>query len=213
MILVQTQLILKHLLKVVSLKEQYLDKGVEKMDNKKFIIGVILLLLLMIGGTYAYYRWSSSNNMDVNVKIDGGTVTFDGGTNITSTIMPTSSKEEGIKKDITVKANREGATMNLYMDLTTMPEELKEKSFIYELYYNDNSLVTKGNFKDINYSSNGTTTLTLFTGRDISTNTTDKYTLYLWFNGKDYDNPETMQNKTLSFDLYATGENAVLADN
>ena len=103
--------------------------------------------------------------------------------------------------------------MNLYMDLTTMPEELKEKSFIYELYYNDNSLVTKGNFKDINYSSNGTTTLTLFTGRDISTNTTDKYTLYLWFNGKDYDNPETMQNKTLSFDLYATGENAVLAGN
>ena len=183
------------------------------MDNKKFIIGVILLLLLMIGGTYAYYKWSSSNNMDVNVKIDGGTVTFDGGTNITSTIMPTSSKEEGIKKDLTVKASRAGATMNLYMDLTTMPEELKEKSFIYELYYNDNSLVTKGNFKDINYSSNGTTTLTLFTGRDISTNTTDKYTLYLWFNGKDYDNPETMQNKTLSFDLYATGENAVLAGN
>ena len=75
------------------------------MDNKKFIIGVILLLLLMIGGTYAYYKWSSSNNMDVNVKIDGGTVTFDGGTNITSTIMPTSSKEEGIKKDVTVKVN------------------------------------------------------------------------------------------------------------
>ena len=48
------------------------------MDNKKFIIGVILLLLLMIGGTYAYYKWSSSDNMNVNVKIDGGTVTFDG---------------------------------------------------------------------------------------------------------------------------------------
>lgn len=192
------------------------------MDNKKFIIGVILLLLLMIGGTYAYYKWSSSDNMNVNVKIDGGTVTFDGGTNITSTIMPTATKEEGIKKDITVKASKEGVTINLYMDLTTIPSELKEKSFEYEIYYNGTTLVKKGNFgvynsntntSGISYATSGVTTLTLFTGRDISTNTTDKYTLYLWFNGKDYDNPETMQNKTLSFDLYATGENAVLAGN
>ena len=222
MILVQTQLILKHLLKAVSLKEQYLDKVVERMDNKKFIIGVILLLLLMIGGTYAYYKWSSSDNMNVNVKIDGGTVTFDGGTNITSTIMPTATKEEGIKKDITVKASKEGVTINLYMDLTTIPSELKEKSFEYEIYYNGTTLVKKGNFgvynsntntSGISYATSGVTTLTLFTGRDVSTSNTDKYTLYLWFNGKDYTNPNTMQSKKLSFDLYATGENAILAGN
>lgn len=206
----------------MSLKEQYLDKGVERMDNKKFIIGVILLLLLMIGGTYAYYKWSSSDNMNVNVKIDGGTVTFDGGTNITSTIMPTATKEEGIKKDITVKASKEGVTINLYMDLTTIPSELKEKSFEYEIYYNGTTLVKKGNFgvynsntntSGISYATSGVTTLTLFTGRDVSTSNTDKYTLYLWFNGKDYTNPNTMQSKKLSFDLYATGENAVLAGN
>ena len=189
------------------------------MDNKKFIIGVILLLLLMIGGTYAYYKWSSSDNMNVNVKIDGGTVTFDGGTNITSTIMPTATKEEGIKKDITVKASKEGVTINLYMDLTTIPSELKEKSFEYEIYYNGTTLVKKGNFgvynsntntSGISYATSGVTTLTLFTGRDVSTSNTDKYTLYLWFNGKDFTNPNTMQNKTLSFNLYATGKNATL---
>lgn len=192
------------------------------MDNKKFIIGVILLLLLMIGGTYAYYKWSSSDNMNVNVKIDGGTVIFDGGTNITSTIMPTATKEEGIKKDITVKASKEGVTINLYMDLTTIPSELKEKSFEYEIYYNGTTLVKKGNFgvynsntntSGISYATSGVTTLTLFTGRDVSTSNTDKYTLYLWFNGKDYTNPNTMQSKKISFDLYATGENAVLAGN
>lgn len=192
------------------------------MDNKKFIIGVILLLLLMIGGTYAYYKWSSSDNMNVNVKIDGGTVTFNGGSNITSTIIPTATKEEGIKKDITVKASKEGVTINLYMNLTTIPSELKEKSFEYEIYYNGTTLVKKGNFgvynsntntSGISYATSGVTTLTLFTGRDVSTSNTDKYTLYLWFNGKDYTNPNTMQSKKLSFDLYATGENAVLADN
>lgn len=187
-------------------------------NNKGLIIGIIGLIIVMIGGTYAYYRWNSTSNINVSVKISGNTVTFVGGSNVTGTLTPVDSKEEGIKKDITVKASEAGSTMSLYMDLTTMPNELKEESFVYELYYNDTTLVTKGNFKAYNassnasgitYASSGVTTLILFTDRNVNT-TTDKYTLYLWFNGKDFTNPDTMQNKTLSFDLYATGKNATL---
>ena len=187
-------------------------------NNKGLIIGMIGLIILMIGGTYAYYKWNSTSNINISVGIEGSTVTFNGGSNVTGILIPTSSKEEGIKKDITVIASEAGSTMSLYMDLTTMPNELKEESFVYELYYNDTTLVKKGNFKAYNassnasgitYASSGVTTLTLFTDRVVNT-TTDKYTLYLWFNGKDYINPNTMQNKTLSFDLYATGKNATL---
>ena len=187
-------------------------------NNKGLIIGIIGLIIVMIGGTYAYYRWNSTSNINVSVKISGNTVTFVGGSNVTGTLTPVDSKEEGIKKDITVKANEAGSTMSLYMELTTMPSELKEESFVYELYYNDTTLVKKGNFKAYNassnasgitYASSGVTTLTLFTDRNVNT-TTDKYTLYLWFNGKDFTNPNTMQNKTLSFNLYATGNNATL---
>ena len=187
-------------------------------NNKGLIIGIIGLIIVMIGGTYAYYRWNSTSNINVSVKISGNTVTFVGGSNVTGTLTPVDSKEEGIKKDITVKASEAGSTMSLYMDLTTMPSELKEESFVYELYYNDTTLVKKGNFKAYNassnasgitYASSGVTTLTLFTDRVVNT-TTDKYTLYLWFNGKDFTNPNTMQNKTLSFNLYATGKNATL---
>ena len=187
-------------------------------NNKGLIIGMIGLIILMIGGTYAYYKWNSTSNINISVGIEGSTVTFNGGSNVTGILIPTSSKEEGIKKDITVIASEAGSTMSLYMDLTTMPSELKDESFVYELYYNDTTLVKKGNFKAYNassnasgitYASSGVTTLTLFTDRVVNT-TTDKYTLYLWFNGKDYTNPNTMQNKTLSFDLYATGKNATL---
>ena len=187
-------------------------------NNKGLIIGMIGLIILMIGGTYAYYKWNSTSNINISVGIEGSTVTFNGGSNVTGILIPTSSKEEGIKKDITVIASEAGSTMSLYMDLTTMPNELKEESFVYELYYNDSTLVKKGNFKAYNassnasgitYASSGVTTLTLFTDRVVNT-TTDKYTLYLWFNGKDFTNPNTMQNKTLSFDLYATGKNATL---
>ena len=187
-------------------------------NNKGLIIGIIGLIIVMIGGTYAYYRWNSTSNINVSVKISGSTVIFVGGSNVTGTLTPVDSKEEGIKKDITVIASEAGSTMSLYMDLTTMPNELKEESFVYELYYNDTTLVKKGNFKAYNassnasgitYASSGVTTLTLFTDRNVNT-TTDKYTLYLWFNGKDFTNPNTMQNKTLSFNLYATGKNATL---
>ena len=178
-------------------------------DNKKIIIGIIGAIILLVGSTYAYYIWNSTENINVSINVEGSTVTFVGGDNVTGVLVPTSSKEGGIKKDITVTASEEGSTMSLYMDLTTMPDALKEESFVYELYYNDSTLVTSGNFANITYASSGTTTLTLFEGRSVST-TEDKYTLYLWFNGKDYTNPNTMQNQTLSFDLYATGENATL---
>ena len=93
-------------------------------NNKGLIIGIIGLIIVMIGGTYAYYKWNSTSNINISVGIEGSTVTFNGGSNVTGVLIPTSSKEEGIKKDITVIASEAGSTMSLYMDLTTMPSEL-----------------------------------------------------------------------------------------
>jgi len=191
------------------------------MDNKKgLILGLIVVVLSLVGGiTFAYYRWVSEENINISVQVEGSTVTYVGGDNITGTLIPTATKEEGIKKDVTVVANAEGSTMSLFLELTNMVEELKEISFEWEVYYNDTTLVNEGNFgvynessnpNGTNYAATGVTTLTLFQNREVNT-TTDKYTLYLWFNGKDYVNPNRMQNKTVSFNLYATGENATLA--
>ncbi len=187
--------------------------------KKELIIAIIVVMLCLVGGvTFAYYRWVSTENINVSVRVEGSTVTYVGGDNITGTLIPTATKEEGVKKDVTVKADTTGSTMSLYLNLTTMPNELKEESFKWEVYYNDTTLVSSGNFgvynastnpKGINYAASGVTTLTLFENRSVNT-TLDKYTLYLWFNGKDYTNPNTMQNRTLSFDLYATGDNATL---
>jgi len=192
------------------------------MENKKgLILGIIVVVIALVGGvTFAYYRWVSEENINISVQVEGSTVTYVGGDNITGTLIPTATKEEGIKKDVTVVANAEGSTMSLFLELTNMVEELKEISFEWEVYYNDTTLVNKGNFGVYNASSNpngityadseGTTTIALFENRNVNT-TIDKYTLYLWFNGKDYVNPNRMQNQTVSFNLYATGENATLA--
>ena len=74
-------------------------------NNKGLIIGIIGLIIVMIGGTYAYYRWNSTENINVSINVEGSTVTFVGGDNVTGVLVPTSSKEGGIKKDITVTAS------------------------------------------------------------------------------------------------------------
>ena len=38
-------------------------------NNKGLIIGIIGLIIVMIGGTYAYYRWNSTSNINVSVKV------------------------------------------------------------------------------------------------------------------------------------------------
>ena len=52
-------------------------------NNKGLIIGIIGLFILMIGGTYAYYKWNSTSNINISVGIEGSTVTFNRGSNVT----------------------------------------------------------------------------------------------------------------------------------
>ena len=197
--------------------------------NKAILLGMIGMIVVLLSGTYAYYRWSSTDNINVNVNIEGSTVTFVGGDDVTGTLIPSASRDDaisnnrGIKKEVTVKASDTGSTMSLFLNLDKIPDGVKHKSFIYELYYNDTTLVTSGNFgvynastnaKGVTYATSGTTTLTLFEDRNVRSTDTDKYTLYLWFDGANFDNPSSMQNQTpstLSFSLYATGKNAKLA--
>ena len=190
----------------------------QKTKTYGIILGVVLFIALVAGLTYAYYKWTSTEDINVSVVVEGNTVTFVGGTNITGTLIPTATKEEGISKEVTVSASETGSVMSLFLDLTTMPADLKETTFEWEIYKNSETTpVNSGNFgvynastnaKGTTYATSGTTTITLLNGVDVNT-TTDKYTLYLWFNGNT-DNPSTMQNQTLSFDLYATGEGATI---
>lgn len=200
-------------------------------DKKGIIAGIVLLIVVIIGSTYAYYKWSSTANIDIDVSIEGSTVTFVGGTDVTGTLIPSASKEDavsnnrGIKKEVTVVADALGSTMSLYLDLDKIPDGVKDKSFKYEVYYKANgatteTLVSSGNFAaydatnnstGVTYATSGTTTVDLFLDRDVNT-TTDTYILYLWFDGT-MDNPTSMQNHTtsdLSFSLHASGTGATL---
>ena len=191
------------------------------MNKKKkifLITGISLLVLIaIVGGTYAWYVWTTSDSDTTKIVagVGAATVTFNGGSDINANLRPVSDKSKGIIKNISVKADTTGLVFNMYLDITSIDTGLKDKSFRYELY-KGTTKVKEGNFSDsyltsntVTCSKNNTKHIVLLTNESISTSKTS-YTLYIWIDGANYTNPNTMMNKTFSFKLHADGEGAVL---
>ena len=178
---------------------------------------IVLVIVVIVSGTYAYYVWTTSDSDTTKIVagIGAATVTFDGGSDISANLRPVSDKSKGIIKNISVKADTTGLVFNMYLDITSIDTGLKDESFRYELY-KGTTKVKEGNFSDsyltsntVTCSKNNTNHIVLLTNESISTSKTS-YTLYIWIDGANYTNPNTMMNKTFSFKLHADGEGAVL---
>ena len=178
---------------------------------------VVLVIAVIVSGTYAYYVWTTSDSDTTKIVagIGAATVTFDGGSDISANLRPVSDKSKGIVKNINVKGDTTGLVFNMYLDITSIDTGLKDESFRYELYKGDTK-VKEGNFSDsyltsntVTCTKNNTNHIVLLTNESISTSKTS-YTLYIWIDGANYTNPNTMMNKTFSFKLHADGEGAVL---
>ena len=179
---------------------------------KLYIIIGVSILILSVGGTLAYYIWSSNTNAIVNTEVCTPTVTFAGGSTINGVDMiPVLTKEEGTIKDIEVKKNstcNRDVTMNLYLELTTFPTELSDSSFKYELYKNSETMaIASGNFSNKKEGD----TITLLSNQILNTSK-DTYTLYIYIDGN-VDNPSTMAGKNFLFKLWGSGEGAIYKEN
>ena len=192
----------------------------ENNKSKKFMLFglIVLVITIAVSSTYAYYVWTTSDSDTTKIVagIGAATVTFNGGSDVSANLRPVSDKSKGIVKNISVKADTTGLVFNMYLDITSIDTGLKDESFRYELY-KGTTKVKEGNFSDsyltsntVTCSKNNTNHIVLLTNESISTSKTS-YTLYIWIDGENYTNPNTMMNKTFSFKLHADGEGAVLA--
>ena len=181
------------------------------MKNKKKIITYLIIflvvILLLAGATYTWFKWRSSNNTNVRITINNTSdlvITFDGGSNVTGTLEPTLTKEEGIVKNFSASTNGLDVPMNILLKLNSLPDALKDSTFKWELY-KDNVYLNSGNFEGSEIStrtSNNTTDYNLV-NNNIVGSTTVNYTLYLWIDGN-VNNNLNMAGKSFDFDLYAT---------
>ena len=179
---------------------------------KLYMILGIIVLVLSVSSSFAYYIWKSTSNALVNLNVCTPTITFAGGSTINGVDMiPVLTKEEGTIKDLEVKKNstcNRDVTMNLYLELTTFPTELAESSFVYELYKNSETMaIASGNFSNKEQGN----TITLLSNQILNTSK-DTYTLYIYIDGN-VDNPSTMAGQNFVVKLWGSGEGAIYKEN
>ena len=177
---------------------------------KLYMILGIILLVLSITGSLAYYVWSSSTT-SIAGNLCLPEIYFTGGATINGKLKPVSSKEEGLIKEIEVNlhktCNNDTAVMNLYLSLDLLPTTLQENTFVYELYNGNNERISSGNFSDKREGD----TITL-AENEIVTSNVSIYTLYIYIDGN-RDNPITMSNNSFRFNIYGEGTGAIYKEN
>ena len=177
---------------------------------KLYMILGIILLVLSITGSLAYYVWSSSTT-SIAGNLCLPEIYFTGGATINGKLKPVSSKEEGLIKEIEVNlhktCNNDTAVMNLYLSLDLLPTALQENTFVYELYNGNNERISSGNFSDKREGD----TITL-AENEIVTSNVSIYTLYIYIDGN-RDNPITMSNNNFRFNIYGEGTGAIYKEN
>ena len=177
---------------------------------KLYMIFGIILLVLSITGSLAYYVWSSSTT-SISGNLCLPEIYFTGGATINGKLKPVSSKEEGLIKEIEVNlhktCNNDTAVMNLYLSLDLLPTTLQENTFVYELYNGNNERISSGNFSDKKQGD-----IITLASNEIVTSDVSIYTLYIYIDGN-RDNPITMSNNSFRFNIYGEGTGAIYKEN
>ena len=157
----------------------------------------------MVTGTFAWIVWSSKDNTKMNVTIgELADVSFKTGSDINiSNLFPSFNYDDGALTEFTIR-KKKGLTTELntsiYLDVTSIDEELKNANFKYVLLsssdgktYNE---VVSDNFKDAVVGK-----LSIIDDNSLADNKT-YYKFYIWINGNN-ENNETMQIKNMKASL------------
>ena len=172
-------------------------KNIKEIMSKRYIqIGILIVLisLVCLMGTYAWFTWASPSNTNVTLSIGNlADVTFTSGPDINiSNLAPVYNYTDGVSTTFVMKNNSTTNNLNyeIKLDVTSISNELKSESFKYTLL-KDNKVVQTGNFKN---AVNGKT-LILNTGL-LAKGSTSNYKLYFWIDGN-IENSSSMMNKSL----------------
>ena len=177
-------------------------KNIKEIMSKRYIqIGILIVLISLVGlaSTYAWFTWKSSSNTNVTLSIGNlADVTFTSGPDINiSNLAPVYNYTDGVSTTFTVR-NTNSTDSLLYkvkLEITSIANELKDESFKYTLL-KDNKEVKTGNLKD---AVNGNTLILNTSSLDKGSTSSPKistFKLYFWIDGN-MENNSNMMNKSL----------------
>ena len=132
-------------------------KDIFKDKNKRtiFLTLIFSFILILIGTTYAYFSWQSTNNPLVNITVeDIGDVIFKGGNEIKATnIGPVLDYNDGEITAFYIKKKMDNnLDININITPTILPDSLKDESFKVKLLSSTDNItyteIKEDNFKD-----------------------------------------------------------------
>ena len=154
-----------------------------KKDKSKtyMIIGIIILVLALIGSTYAYYRYVFANvNVDTITRGLDYYITYAKGTDITNKVLEPSTDYTG-GNSVTVTLYKKDNTYDIYghiyLNVTSIGTTLSNSSALRYAVTDGTNVVTKGDLRGVTASSK----IPLAVNIPLNTTSTE-YTVYLWFN-------------------------------
>ena len=163
-----------------------------------YSLGLLLIAILTIGVTYAYFinTVSSSQNAEANAK--KFEVLYTGGSALTTNLQPRESRDETYKTSVNIKM-AEGsinAIANIYINIEEMSDVLASDALVWEIVVkkgtnNINITPSKGNFSScmtnsINECNNGRK-IYILNDYEVTTENTE-ITVYLWVDGSKVGN-------------------------
>ncbi|MBQ8192481.1 MAG: leucine-rich repeat protein [Bacilli bacterium] len=169
------------------------------INNRGFIIGLISLLIIaiIISGTYAWFTWQSENNPSITLTIgEFADVTFTNGTDIsTNDLAPVFNYKDGDKTTFSI--NHKGLTSSVIahtitLNITTISQELRNESLKYKLISDNNHIIAEGDFSQS--TDNSSIVLTDTLGLDAGTT---EYSFYIYIDGN-VENSSNMMNQNLT---------------
>ena len=173
------------------------------IKSRSFVITLLLVFIALIiaGVTYAWFTWSSTDNTNMTMQIgEYTTVTFSGGNAINvNNLAPVYNYIDGESTTFSLTNNNDDITKefkyNVYLDITTISNELKTTVFKYILLDGSSNIIDQGNFSS---ASNGST-LTITENKTLP-NGNSSYTFIIYIDGNE-ENNANMMNKSLSGSL------------
>ncbi len=163
-----------------------------KLSKSKYIYTVIAgLIIIAIGFTFAWWRWSSDINAIVNGQVCAPEIVFVGGSTINGNdLLPVRTKEEGLTKDINVNLNNtcdnDTAVLNLNLKLDYFPSGLSDASFKWELYevtteeVNEETVETLTSVSSGNFANKVQADVISLATDLIVTSNVSTYRLFIW---------------------------------
>ena len=157
--------------------------------NRNLLVSIIISLLVLIVGTYAWLTWrSKETDLKLTVgNIDDTMVTISP-YKINASILPALSYEEEEYANVEVVNNsNETKAVEVYYEISNIDTELVNENFKYTITRSIDNGTTYTEYKSGNFSNAVVNEEFMLLNEVIPKNTTYKYEIYTWLNSEDID--------------------------